>query len=381
MVAPPARGTAEPADRDGAGGRRRRRSCRRSPQSLVAPLLAALLGGALLLGAVPRLVAAFHLLPGDPGMALLNSGQLPSPQAYQRIVASRRAAADWLPAPSTLTDLGVTSLSLAQASTGRRAMLLDQAERQLQAGLAGAPVDPHAWTYLAFIHTATGDHERAALALHLALRTGPLSAGAGVAAVGARPDQLAVARPRRRGAARRRIRARDAPRAGSLRRRRSGQRPERGGARCARPWRRPSSGPSIGSWRARRRSAFGRNRAMTTRALAVLARPRLPRGCRQPGRAAMSVGNYLLIEAGQAEVDPRYAYVYVSGVLDALTTFNEAMRGAGISLFCPIDDAQPIEIDAFKALIDQAIEQDKAVRPDFEQYARAASIGSSGSGC
>jgi hypothetical protein len=52
-------------------------------------------------------------------------------------------------------------------------MLLDQAERQLQAGLAGAPLDPHAWTYLAFVHTATGDHERAALALHLALRAGP----------------------------------------------------------------------------------------------------------------------------------------------------------------------------------------------------------------
>jgi tetratricopeptide (TPR) repeat protein len=146
---------------------------RRSPQSLVATLLAALLGGALLLGAVPRLVAAFHLLPGDPGMALLDSGQLPSPQAYERIIASRRAAANWLPTPSTLTDLGVASLSLAQASTGRRAMLLDQAERQFQAGLAGAPLDPHAWTYLAFVHTATGDHERAALALHLALRTGP----------------------------------------------------------------------------------------------------------------------------------------------------------------------------------------------------------------
>jgi tetratricopeptide (TPR) repeat protein len=172
---PPARAPAETGDQDrGAGGRRRRRSgVRRSPKSLGAPLLAALLAGALLLGVVPRLVAAFHLLPGDPGMALLNSSQLPSPQAYERIVASRRAAASWLPAPSTLTDLGVASLSLAQASTGRRAMLLDQAERQLQAGLAGAPLDPHAWTYLAFVHTATGDHERAALALHLALRTGP----------------------------------------------------------------------------------------------------------------------------------------------------------------------------------------------------------------
>ena len=121
----------------------------------------------------PRLIAAFCLLPGDPGMALLDSGRLPSSAAYERIFASRRAAARWLAAPATLIDLGVTSLSLAQASVGRRAILLDQAERQLRAGLAGAPADAHAWTYLAFIHTATGDHERAARALDLALRTGP----------------------------------------------------------------------------------------------------------------------------------------------------------------------------------------------------------------
>ena len=118
---------------------------------------------------------------------------------------------------------------------------------------------------------------------------------------------------------------------------------------------------------------------MTKRALAVLL-TLASRGMPATGRAAMSVGNYLLIESGEAEVDPRYAYVYVSGVLDALTAFNEAMRGAGISLFCPVDDAQPIEIDAFKALLDRAIEQEKAVRPDFEQYARAASIGIVGLG-
>ena len=117
---------------------------------------------------------------------------------------------------------------------------------------------------------------------------------------------------------------------------------------------------------------------MTTRAIAIL----LTLACGLPAaaRADMSVSNYLLIETGQAEVDPRYAYVYVSGVLDALTAFNEAMRGAGISLFCPLDGEQPIEIDTFKSLIDRAIEQEKAIRSDFEQYARAASIGIVGLG-
>ena len=117
---------------------------------------------------------------------------------------------------------------------------------------------------------------------------------------------------------------------------------------------------------------------MTARALAAL----LALACwgvPATARGDMSVDSYLLIETGQAEVDPRYAYVYVSGVLDALTTFNEAARAAGISLFCPTDD-QVIEIDRFKALIDQAIEQAKSVRPDFEQYARAASIGIVGLG-
>jgi tetratricopeptide (TPR) repeat protein len=168
----PGRGKAT-GDRDRGDKPRRRSGPLRSRKSLLATLFAALLGSVLLLGAVPRLVAAFHLLPGDPGMALLNSGQLPSPQAYERIVASRRAAAVWLAAPATLTDLGVAALSLAQASIEGRPVLLDLAERQLQAALAGAPINPHAWTYLAFVHTATGDHERAAQALDLALRTGP----------------------------------------------------------------------------------------------------------------------------------------------------------------------------------------------------------------
>jgi hypothetical protein len=97
-------------------------------------------------------------------------------------------------------------------------------------------------------------------------------------------------------------------------------------------------------------------------------------------RADMSVTNYLLLESGQVEVDPRYTYVYVSGVLDALTAFNEAMRSAGISLFCPLDDQPGIEIDAFKALIDRAIERDKAsARISISMRARRAS-GSSGSG-
>lgn len=152
---------------------RRRFGLRRSRASLLAALFAALLGSAVLIGAVPRLVAAFHLLPGDPGMALLNAGQLPSPQAYERIIASRQAAAAWLAAPATLTDLGVAALSLAQASTEGGPVLLDLAERQLQAAVTGAPIHPHAWTYLAYVHTATGDHERAARALDLALRTAP----------------------------------------------------------------------------------------------------------------------------------------------------------------------------------------------------------------
>jgi tetratricopeptide (TPR) repeat protein len=174
-AAPPVRLASGAAQEARDPGRRWRARPRlpRAPQSLFAALFAAALGGALLLGGAPRLVAALHLLPGDPGMALLNSGQLPSPQAYERIVASRRAAAAWLAAPATLTDLGVAALSLAQASIEGAPALLDLAERELQAAVAGAPINPHAWTYLAFVHTATGDHERAALALDLALRTGP----------------------------------------------------------------------------------------------------------------------------------------------------------------------------------------------------------------
>lgn len=166
---------AERNDRQRGGASRRRWWCaaRRPHRSFLVALFAAVLGSALLALAVPRLVAAFYLLPGDPGMALLDSGQLPSPAAFERLIASRRAAAVWVAAPSTLIDLGVATMSLAQVTPDRRPTLLHQAERYLGAGLAVAPADPHAWTYLTFIHTATGDHERAARALDLALRTGP----------------------------------------------------------------------------------------------------------------------------------------------------------------------------------------------------------------
>lgn len=135
-----------------------------------------MLGGSLLLLSVPRLVAALHLLAGDPGVALLHAGQLPSPAAFRRIVASRQSAAWWVSEPATFADLGLAYLSLAQTSapgTGQRGPLLDLATRHLQSSLSLAPADPYAWTYLAFVHTATGDHARAAGALELSLRTGP----------------------------------------------------------------------------------------------------------------------------------------------------------------------------------------------------------------
>jgi hypothetical protein len=103
-------------------------------------------------------------------------------------------------------------------------------------------------------------------------------------------------------------------------------------------------------------------------------------GAPSTGRGAMSVGNYLLIETKQVEVDPDYAYVYVSGVLDALTAFNEAVRATGVSLFCPTDDQDVIAIDVFKTLIDRAIVRAQEERPDFEEFARSASLGIIGLG-
>jgi hypothetical protein len=118
---------------------------------------------------------------------------------------------------------------------------------------------------------------------------------------------------------------------------------------------------------------------MTSR-LGALALALAALGAPSAGHAAMSVGNYLLIETKQVEVDPDYAYVYVSGVLDALTAFNEALRATGVSLFCPTDDQNVIAIDAFKMLIDQAIVEAQQSRPDFEEFARSASLGIIGLG-
>lgn len=97
-------------------------------------------------------------------------------------------------------------------------------------------------------------------------------------------------------------------------------------------------------------------------------------------RATMSVGTYLLIETGRVEVDPDFTFVYVSGVLDALIVFNEAIRPTGISLFCPVDENNVIDDDTFKDLVDQAIIDAKEDRPDFEAFAESASIGVVGLG-
>jgi tetratricopeptide (TPR) repeat protein len=159
----------QPAPHDARAAGRRGGLCR-------AALCPALLGATLLWLAVPRLVASLQLLAGDPGMALLEQGRLLTPDAYQRIIASREAALAWVPDPEGLIDLGVVHLSLAQATeprAGRRLELLSRAGHYLRAGLAQAPVDAHAWTYLAFIDTTIGDHESAARALRLSLQSGP----------------------------------------------------------------------------------------------------------------------------------------------------------------------------------------------------------------
>jgi len=92
------------------------------------------------------------------------------------------------------------------------------------------------------------------------------------------------------------------------------------------------------------------------------------------GRAAMSLENYLLIENEIVTVDPDYNLVYVAGVLDTLVATNQAVASAGVNLFCLPNDVI-LQIEGFKGLIDQHIDQEQKRRSDFRSYAQAATVG------
>jgi hypothetical protein len=141
--------------------------------------IAAILGVLMLYAAVPRTVAAVLMMPGDRPLQLLQNGRQPTTAEIEPIVSSRTAAAGWIDQGRLWTDRSLARLALAEQTAKDDipdAALLQDAARDLDTGLALAPVNPHAWARLAYVRfllKGPNAGAGAASALRLSFLTGP----------------------------------------------------------------------------------------------------------------------------------------------------------------------------------------------------------------
>lgn len=141
------------------------------------PALAFVAGCVLLVLVVPRLNAAFIQLSAEPVNRAVARGQTPSPDALERLVASRRQASAWVEDSRAWFEIGRARLrGAARAGYGTppgRAGL-DRAAAAYDRGLARSPGNAIAWMRLGEIRLLrSGPSPAAAAALYMSIRTAP----------------------------------------------------------------------------------------------------------------------------------------------------------------------------------------------------------------
>jgi hypothetical protein len=136
-----------------------------------------LVGGALLVLAVPRTVAAWTALGARPAMAKLEYNRAASRQELIECVEAYEGAIQWTRSALRLTNLATCELALASMAVAGgpdRAMWLARAEEHLVQGLIDDPADGYAWTRLAIARSNRGAPGRdVTAALVMALDTTP----------------------------------------------------------------------------------------------------------------------------------------------------------------------------------------------------------------
>ena len=137
----------------------------------------ALVGGAALLtSAVPRTIAAFSMLPGDPVLEAIQWGEQVRVSDLELLTSSREAGLAWIESGRGWTDLGLAQLRLVRNAgtwTAEGQRLLDQSASSLRHGLALAPANPFAWARLAYVELVRGGPSNAvAEALKMSIATG-----------------------------------------------------------------------------------------------------------------------------------------------------------------------------------------------------------------
>jgi hypothetical protein len=150
---------------------------RKKHQQAFVLLFVGCLSAALLLLAVPRLMAALAMLPGNNGLEQLRTGRQITLDGIERLLDSRHAALGWVDDAGAHRDIGIVLLTLANSDGIPRGIsddeLAERARNELLRGLALAPVQAEGWDLLVTAELGLGNVQEAAQALRLSYRSDP----------------------------------------------------------------------------------------------------------------------------------------------------------------------------------------------------------------
>lgn len=102
---------------------------------------------------VPRTIAGFQEVSGNVALRNVRRGREVDLAALNRLAESRRNALEWRQRGRDWTDLGLAQLLIAhrtEADDAGRAAYVSAAAASLESGLRLAPLNPQAWTRLAY---------------------------------------------------------------------------------------------------------------------------------------------------------------------------------------------------------------------------------------
>jgi len=149
----------------------------RNWQFITRILIGVSLGVSLLWLSIPRTMAAFLNLPGDPVLENIQLGKPVTIDDLNNFVSSRKNSLEWVESGRTWTDLGLAYLQLAKQvgyDTEEGTEYTAKSAQALKAGLSLAPASPYAWARLAFLGLQPQNYGiDAKHALIMSLLTGP----------------------------------------------------------------------------------------------------------------------------------------------------------------------------------------------------------------
>ena len=143
--------------------------------SYVVPLLAGAIGVLLLILAVPRLIAAFIVLPTAPILQDVRDGKPVSREDLERLSVSQIRAAGYVDWGQLWTDAAladVTASLLPSIPIEEKLQLLNRADDSLRKGLSLAPANTFGWARFAYVRFVLGDRKQAADAIEMSILTG-----------------------------------------------------------------------------------------------------------------------------------------------------------------------------------------------------------------